>query len=47
MENNFIREDINFYSKGIRCSAWLYLPNVDKKYPVIVMAHGLGGTKEM
>ena len=47
MENNFIREDINFYSNGIRCSAWLYLPNIDKKCPVIVMAHGLGGTKEM
>ena len=47
MNNQFIREDINFYSKGTRCSAWLYLPKSDKKHPVIVMAHGLGGVREM
>lgn len=47
MNNQFRREDIDFYSNGIRCSAWLYLPNVDKKCPVIVMAHGLGGVREM
>ncbi|WP_195269361.1 alpha/beta hydrolase [Eubacterium sp. 1001713B170207_170306_E7] len=47
MNNPFIRRDIDFYSNGTRCSAWLYLPNVDKKCPVIVMAHGLGGVREM
>lgn len=47
MENRFKREDISFYSGGIKCSAWLYLPFGNKSYPVIVMAHGLGGVKEM
>jgi len=47
MNNQFRREDIDFYSNGTRCSAWLYLPNVDKRCPVIVMAHGLGGVREM
>ena len=46
MKYNFNREDIDFYSEGTRCSAWLYLPEAEKKCPVIVMAHGLGGTRE-
>lgn len=47
MEKLFHREDVDFYSKGTRCSAWLYLPVTDKKCPIIVMAHGMGGTREM
>lgn len=47
MKYTFKREDIDFYSKGTRCSAWLYLPETENKCPVIVMAHGLGGTREM
>ncbi len=47
MSNKFIREDVDFYSDGTRCSAWMYLPAVDKKCPVIVMAHGLGSVREM
>lgn len=47
MSNQFIRKDVDFYSNGTRCSAWLYLPNADEKCPVIVMAHGLGGVREM
>ena len=43
----FTREDLDFYSKGTRCAAWFYLPETEKKPPVIVMAHGLGGTREM
>ena len=43
----FYREDVDFYSKGTRCSAWFYVPETDEKCPVIVMAHGLGGTREM
>ena len=45
--NQFKREDVDFYSKGTRCSAWLYLPQIDKKCPIIIMAHGLGGVREM
>ncbi len=47
MEYKFTREDLDFYSKGTRCAAWFYLPETDEKPPVIVMAHGLGGTREM
>ena len=47
MSYKFKREDADFYSEGTRCSAWLYLPESDKKSPIIVMAHGLGGTREM
>ena len=47
MNYQFKREDISFYSEGTRCSAWLYLPEADKKCPIIVMAHGLGGTRKM
>ena len=47
MKCEFTRKDIDFYSEGTRCSAWLYLPQTDKKCPIIVMAHGLGGTREM
>ncbi len=46
-KTTFHREDIDFDSKGTRCSAWLYLPECNEKKPVIVMAHGLGGTREM
>lgn len=49
MNQKFIREDVDFYSNATRCSAWLYLPKEekDRKCPVIVMAHGLGGVREM
>lgn len=47
MNCRFKREDVDFYSEGTRCSAWLYLPEADENCPVIVMAHGLGGTREM
>ena len=45
MEYAFKREDLDFYSKGTRCAAWFYMPDTDEKPPVIVMAHGLGGTR--
>ena len=41
------RLDVEFLSGGITCRAWLYLPAADTPRPVIVMAHGLGGTKVM
>ncbi len=40
------RLDIDFYSRGIRCSAWLYLPDGNKKPPVVVMAHGITAQKD-
>lgn len=41
------RLDVQFPSHGLQCSAWLYLPEGSKPAPVIVMAHGLGGTRAM
>ncbi len=44
---SFYREEVDFDSDGTRCSAWLYLPKSAQKRPVIIMAHGLGGTREL
>jgi dienelactone hydrolase len=41
------RIDVTFASQGLQCSAWLYRPGGVAEPPVIVMAHGLGGTREM
>lgn len=41
------RKDITFDSNGVDCAAWLYLPDGTEPAPVIVMAHGLGGTRGM
>lgn len=41
------REDRIFYSHGVRCAAWWYPTPLAKKGPVVVLAHGLGGTREM
>ncbi|WP_415976628.1 alpha/beta hydrolase [Rhodococcus sp. 077-4] len=41
------RIDVTFDSRGDACAAWLYLPIGSRPAPVIVMAHGLGGTREM
>ncbi|MGO4365764.1 alpha/beta hydrolase [Pseudomonas sp. PAB10] len=39
--------DVYFASGGLRCNAWLYRPLGSGPFPVIVMGHGLGGTKRM
>ncbi len=43
-----LRRDVAFESGGVLCRAWLYAPaiNVSRPAPCIVMAHGLGGTRE-
>lgn len=38
---------IHFFSGGERCTASFYRPQGDGPFPVIVMAHGLGGTRDM
>ena len=40
------REDLHFYIGGERCEAWLY-PAAEKppSAPIVVMAHGLSGTR--
>jgi len=42
------RNDVSFEVEGTRISAWLYLPdNLSSSVPCIVIANGLGGTKDM
>ncbi|ENX21498.1 hypothetical protein F892_00730 [Acinetobacter vivianii] len=41
------RRDVYFYSHGLKCHGWLYLPDSKKPAPVIVMGHGLGSVKTM
>lgn len=43
----FRRVDQTFVSHGIRCGAWLYLPEGVAQPPVVVMAHGFGGQRWM
>lgn len=41
------RTDADFESEGTRCAAWLYRPGGAADPPVVVMAHGFGGTRRM
>lgn len=41
------REDVTFTSHEVPVAAWLYRPDGGEDRPVIVMAHGLGGVREM
>lgn len=41
------RADVSFSSEGVSCRGWLYEPASDAAGPCVVMAHGLGGVKEM
>ena len=43
-----LRRDVEFDSGGVTCRAWLYSPSAEfaRPAPCIVMAHGLGGTRE-
>jgi len=40
------REDVTFQSGAAQCAAWFYLPPAGEPKPCIVMAHGLGGTRD-
>uniref|UniRef100_A0A7S0VNT9 Serine aminopeptidase S33 domain-containing protein n=1 Tax=Polytomella parva TaxID=51329 RepID=A0A7S0VNT9_9CHLO len=47
--DSFIRKTISFPCVNMLCEAWLYTPvdqENNKSYPIVVMAHGLGGQKE-
>jgi dienelactone hydrolase len=43
----FERLEVQFPSGDAECRAWLYLPKAQQPHPVVVMAHGLGGIREM
>ncbi|MGM7343310.1 alpha/beta hydrolase, partial [Acinetobacter baumannii] len=39
--------DVQFDSNDVKCSAYLYRPTTEVASPMIVMGHGLGGTRRM
>jgi dienelactone hydrolase len=41
------RTDITFQSGGTDCAAWLYRPDGNGPHPLVVMAHGFSGTREL
>ncbi len=45
-ETAFNRDDVAFASHGVTCRAWHYRPALAGPAPVIVMAHGLAGTRD-
>lgn len=44
---SFTRRDVSFTSVDGYCAAWLYLPDGIESPPVVILGHGLGGTREM
>jgi uncharacterized protein len=43
----FTRHDVSFASGEDTCAGWLYLPTGVASPPVVILGHGLGGTREM
>jgi dienelactone hydrolase len=41
------RLDRDFQSDGLRCAAWLYLPEDVPKPPIVVMSHGFSAYRDM
>ena len=47
MTHSVTRHDVYFPSGDTTCAAWLYLPDGVTSPPVVILGHGLGGTREM
>jgi uncharacterized protein len=45
--NSCARADVTFKSGGVDCAAWLYTPDGNGPFATVVMAHGLGGIRQM
>ena len=43
----YTRHDVSFTSSEDTCAAWLYTPTGVTSPPVVILGHGLGGTREM
>jgi fermentation-respiration switch protein FrsA (DUF1100 family) len=41
------RSEVEFPSDGVSCAAWLFRPDADGSLPLVVMAHGFSGTREL
>jgi dienelactone hydrolase len=40
-------DDVTFEVRAMKCAAWQYRPDGDGPHPIVVMAHGFTGTREM
>jgi alpha-beta hydrolase superfamily lysophospholipase len=40
------RSDVTFRSGDDTCAAWLYRPDGDGRYPIVVLAHGFGALRD-
>jgi pimeloyl-ACP methyl ester carboxylesterase len=43
----FVRRDLRFACGATECAAWLFLPTRPEPAPVVVMAHGFAGTRDV
>lgn len=41
------RTDVTFPSGHDSCAAWLYRPDAQTPYPLVILGHGLGATREL
>lgn len=46
-EPSYQRTTVSYIVEGTRVEAWLYLPKGVSSPPVVIMAHGLGGQRDM
>lgn len=46
MRSTSNRQDLRFSSGGVSCAAWFY-PAGSEHRPLVILAHGLGGTREL
>jgi len=47
MSHAVTRHDVAFDSNGDTCAGWIFLPDGIERPPVVILGHGLGGTREM
>jgi pimeloyl-ACP methyl ester carboxylesterase len=41
------RRDLAFPCGEVQCAAWLYLPDAVERPPVVILAHGFAGTRDL
>jgi uncharacterized protein len=46
-EASMRRENLDFDSNGTRCAPWWYVPKGEARRAMVVMAHGMGATREL
>src|ERR1044072_3402339 len=46
-EHTYVRTDVTFPSGGTSCAAWLYRPDGVENPPIVVLAHGFAGFREL